>query len=99
MMESKDKLVAIFSYLIFFLPFLRRNPSKFNRFHGNQGLILFILFWGIYIMGRCVPIIGMYLFYPIGGLLCFLCLLFGMVTAANGKMKEFPIIGGIKFIK
>ena len=40
---EKNKGIAALSYLLFFLPLIFAQDSKFARFHMNQGLILLLV--------------------------------------------------------
>lgn len=109
---EKNKMIAILSYLIFFLPFLTdAKDSKFARFHANQSLMLLIssmvFFWILMpIITFCLSIITLGLFLlvlpvvvPLVGLVFVGLGIAGMINANDGKMKRLPIIGGIDIIK
>src|SRR5437762_2047316 len=42
---EKHKAVAILGYILFVIPLVTAPHSKFGRFHANQGLMVFILWW------------------------------------------------------
>jgi len=97
---ENNKLVAGFTYLVFFLPFLIRPHSAFCRFHANQSLVLWV-FIAANIALRMflifLPTLGKILFYIIGFFL--LCLMaFGMFAAFRGRAKKLPVIGGIRLL-
>lgn len=95
------KLHAILAYfgLLVLVPILSAKDSKFAQFHANQGLILLIVSIGVYTVGSFLPFIGWFIILPIGGIFCFVLAVMGIINAANGEMKELPIIGGYKIIK
>lgn len=83
----------------FFVPLIVDSDSEEYKFHANQGLNLFVLFALIQIVGTFVPVIGWFLILPIGGIMCFVFFIMGIINSINEKMKEIPIIGKCKFIK
>lgn len=96
-----EKIIGGLSYIFFFLPLINGNQKAFNRFHANQGLLLFILTIIINALN-----IGISYFQYVDsvfvvfsfGLLLYLFLL-GVNSAARGEKREFPRIGKIKIIK
>ncbi len=95
---EKNKVWGILAYFIFFLPLITARDSKFAMFHANQSLVLFLVSIISSIIGGFVPIIGwvFVIFIPI---FVFILWLMGIIAAASGKMKELPLIGGIKILK
>lgn len=96
---EKNKVVAALAYIIFFIPLLVDQKSEFGRFHANQGLVLLLLGIAISIVGSIIPFIGWFVILPLGGLLCLVFAIIGIINAINLKMKELPLIGAIKIIK
>jgi len=99
---EKNKGMAILAYFLFFIPMLTEaKDSKFAMFHANQSLILALVAIGIFVLGS---IIAMVTFGFGGGLVLIAWLawivfwVMGIVNAANGKMKELPLIGGIHIL-
>ena len=91
-----NKVMAILSYLIFFIPLLTGDHKKspFVKFHVNQGTLLFIASIALSIVVTILNIIPFFilfswLFYFVPTIFCIL----GIVNAAKGEMKELPIIG------
>lgn len=100
---EKNKMIAILSYIIFFLPFLTETKNdNFVMFHANQSLVLLI-------SGVVVSIIFGFLMTITFNILNFLSsilgfvyigfLVIGMMNAYNGEMKKLPIIGDIEILK
>lgn len=105
MEDSNDKVYGILSYIgILVIVSIAMGKSQFARFHANQGLVLLIVEFVCSIVlsiGMLIPGIRI-IFLIIGGLLWLPCLalaIYGIVTAANGEMKEIPVIGTVKLIK
>ncbi|MEK7615932.1 MAG: DUF4870 domain-containing protein [Patescibacteria group bacterium] len=94
---NKHKAFAILGYIIpilFFIPLLSDDGKKspFAMFHANQQLVQLIA-W---------VISGFLTFVFIGFLLyifCFVIMIMGIISAAQGTMKPSPLIGGIKILK
>ena len=94
-----NKAIAALAYLLFFLPLVAAPNSAYGKFHANQGLILLLLSLAISVVGGIIPFIGWFIIAPIGGLLCLVLFILGVINALNGTEKELPIIGTIKIIK
>ena len=96
---EKNKGMAILAYILFFIPLLTEaKDSKFAMFHANQSLVLVIAgFVGMFASG-IIPILGWFLLGPIISIAWIVFLIVGIINAANGKMKELPLIGGIHIL-
>ena len=100
-MENKEnnKWINVLAYFIFFVPLLVDGQNEEYKFHANEGLNLFILFVAINIVGALIPVIGWFIILPIGGILCLVLAIMGVINAINERMKELPLIGKYKLIK
>ena len=91
---EKNKVMAIFAYIIFFLPLLAAKDSPFARFHANQGTWLVI----IGVVGNVIStlltavVIGACL-WPIVNLAWLVYAILGIVNASQGKMQVLPGFG------
>jgi len=94
-----NKMIAALAYLLFFLPLVAIPNSAFGKFHANQGLILLLLSLAISVVGGMIPFIGWFIIAPIGGLLCLVLFILGVINALNGTEKELPLIGTIRILK
>ena len=104
---EKNKILSLFSYLglLFLIPLLACQDSKFARYHVNQGIILFLadIIYGIAtgivsVILIWIPIVGPL----VSGLLSLVPLIFmilGIVNAVNGRAKELPLIGKFRLLK
>ena len=103
-------MYALLAYigLLFLVPLLAAPQSRYARYHTNQGVVLFLveLIWGLAfgILNAILSIIPVVwiLFSLIGWLvsLGFLALtIIGIVNAVQGRAKELPLIGKIRFLK
>ncbi len=99
---EKNKTMAILSYFIFFLPLVTEaKDSPFARFHANQSLVLLLANAGVWIIGIILTAITFGIFgfiLPFVFLALFVFWIMGIMNAANGKMKELPLIGGIHLL-
>ena len=102
--------MAVLSYigLLVLVPILAAPKSRFARFHANQGLILLILevIWLVAsgIISAVLSIALPWLHFLAGllgivNVLFLILMIIGIVNAANGEMKELPVIGGFQLIK
>lgn len=96
---GNNKWIAVGAYFIFFLPLLLAKDSRFGKFHANQGLNLLLLVISVNVIGGIIPVIGWFIILPIGGILCLIFAIMGIINAINGVTKELPLIGKVKLIK
>lgn len=111
--EIKDgKVMSIIAYLgiLVFIPMLTQKNNKYTMFHTEQGLALFIswvVVWIVFIildpiLRDVIPFgyfCGGSLIYGLVRLFLFILMIMGIINAAQGKIKELPVIGsfGEKF--
>lgn len=96
-----EKIVAGLSYIIFFLPYMNGNKKAFNKFHANQGLLLLIIIMFANAVNIAVSYFPVLYWVSIFLFTVYIIFLFGygVLSAATGEMKEYPLIGRIKFLK
>ncbi|GAA0179538.1 hypothetical protein SH2C18_23890 [Clostridium sediminicola] len=97
--KKTNKWINVVAYLLFFVPLLIDSNSEEYKFHANQGLNLLILSIAISIIGSFIPIIGWFIILPIGGILCFILFIMGVINAINETNKQLPMIGKFRLIK
>ena len=104
---SEHKLYAILGYILpflFFLPLLQESSkhNAFARFHANQQLILLIGWAALYVVGNMLVMIlymmGVFLL-PLLNLAFLVLAILGIIHAAQGQMKELPVIGKFRLLK
>jgi len=93
-----NKTMGILAYFVFFIPLLVESENEFGRFHANQGLLVLILGIAISILGQ-IPFLRWFIIAPLGGILCLVLAIIGIINASKEEMKELPVIGSIKIIK
>ena len=94
-----NKMMALLSYIIFFIPLLAAKESRYAMFHANQGLTLFLAGIVVSIAGSIIPILGWFLILPVGCVIIAVLGIIGLLNAWKGLAKELPIIGKFKLIK
>lgn len=101
---QQNKTMGILAYIgpLVLVPIFAAKESKFARFHANQGLVLLICEAALSILGIILGLITwvlkLLLVWPFEILVLVLCIL-GIVSAAKGECKEFPLINKIKILK
>ena len=95
---EKNKGIAALSYLLFFLPLIFAQDSKFARFHMNQGLILLLVAVIFNVFFNFFPFLGIFV-APVIGLATIILTVLGIKAALAGEVKELPIIGTIRIIQ
>ena len=105
---SEHKLYAILGYILpflFFLPLMQESSKNnaFARFHANQQLILLILWIGVqFVLSNVLYMVmsmGAYAIMPILNLAILVLAIMGIVHAAQGQMKELPVVGKFRLLK
>ena len=106
-----NKIMGILAYLgiLVLVPILAAKESPFARYHANQGLILCIALIALYIVlfilitisafisGYLAYIFGF--LYSIVGIGWLVFAIMGIINAANGELKELPLIGKYTILK
>lgn len=107
---EKNKMMAGLGYIIFFLPMIVMNDSKFARFHANQILLLLIPEVAVTVIGTMLSTALFASFsFGLASLISFITLAFSlaigvvaiinMIAAFRGEAKRVPFIGHITIIK
>lgn len=107
---EKNKMMAGLGYIIFFLPMIVMNESKFARFHANQILLLLIPEIAVTVIGSILSTVffASFLFglSTIISIITFACsiaigvvALINMIAAFRGEARRVPFIGHITIIK
>ena len=106
---AQNKAMGILAYIgiLVLVPIFAAKGSKWARWHANRGLILLIAAVAIGVASLVLALLGL---IPYVGIVfrilkwilyfvSYLCLaglmVFGIVTAAQGKAKDFPLVGGL----
>ena len=111
---NRHHAVATLSYLAFLvlIPLIFARRSHYARFHANQGLVLTLIYAAYALITRIfVKFLdllfgGVYAAIPmtmsgifnLGSIFFLILLVIGLGNAANGRAKELPLIGRIRFI-
>lgn len=103
---EKNRAFAIIAYLwiLFVVGLIAAPNSKFAKYHGNQGLVLFlasiIASVGCMVIGF-VPFVNMVLvlIVPLLWVGWLVLTILGIVNAAGGQCKPLPMIGHFELIK
>ncbi|MFC5404814.1 DUF4870 domain-containing protein [Cohnella soli] len=93
-----NKGMAILAYILFFVPLIAAPNSPFAKYHANQGLTLFLTCVALNIVLGFIPFLG-WVLLPFANLGCFVLLIIGILSAAQGGAKPLPIIGKYTLIK
>lgn len=95
--ESDSKLFAflgVFLGLIgFVIVLLTRKTDKYAMYYAKQGLVIFIAWMIVYILGTFVPVIGWFIVLPLGSLLMLILWIIAIINSLSGSEKSTPLIG------
>lgn len=93
---NSGKTMAIIAYFIFFIPLIVEDAknNKFAMFHTEQSIVLIIINVIVAVIGTVTCGIGFILYLPL-----LVLYIMGIVYAAQGQVKEVPLVGqfGEKF--
>ena len=97
------KLFAILGYILpflFFIPMVNESSKNnpFARFHANQQLTLLVISIGVYVISNLFFGMGLYFIMPLVNIALLVLVIMGVIHAAQGEMKELPVVGGIKLL-
>lgn len=87
-----NKWYAALAYILFFIPLLAANKSRFAMFHANQGLILLLAIIASNIVLGLIPFLG-FLLLPLCNLAALVLAIIGILNSFNGLMRPLPVIG------
>jgi uncharacterized membrane protein len=90
-----NKVIAAIGYLciLFLVPLLGAKKSPFAQFHAKQGLMLFIGWVVIWVIGL-IPILGWIIGF-LGTLLLAVISLIGLIKALQGEAWEIPFVADL----
>ncbi|MBC3798343.1 hypothetical protein [Acetobacterium tundrae] len=111
---EEGKVISIFAYLgiLFLIPLLAGKDNKFAQFHANQGLVLCLASFAMWIVysilnllflpfgilgGILSMIIG--LVYLVASLGILALMIIGIINVVNLDAKPLPVLGSITLIK
>lgn len=104
--NDNDKVMGVLAYLswLVLIPLLMAKESEFARFHANQGIVLAIAeIFAFVVCGilSLIPVVGVLfaILEWVVSIVCFIFSILGIVNAANGAMKELPIVGKFRILK
>ncbi|MBP6889570.1 MAG: DUF4870 domain-containing protein [Candidatus Moranbacteria bacterium] len=88
---EKHKGIACLSYifLLFLVPLLTENESKFAQFHAKQGMSLFIVWVVTDLVLNVIPMFGVMLL-PIANLFFIIVSAIGVLKTLRGEAWEIP---------
>lgn len=90
MTSLRERSIAMLAYAgpLAIVPFYLKKDSKFCRFHGKQGLILFLLFFMLQFFAVIDLVFDILLFLQV------IIFLWYGVSAMSGKWKKVPLVYG-----
>jgi len=90
---SKHKVMAAIGYvsILCFVPLLGAPKSSYAKFHGKQGLVLFLTAVIIGVIQQILP--GLWGILALANLGLLVLSVMGIVKAAEGQLWEMPVLG------
>jgi len=93
--KGKNTGMAVLAYIIFFIPLLTdAKKDPFVKYHVKQGLVLFIGWVVIAMLGWFLPW-GFWWLERLLDLGLFILMIMGIIAASKGEQKPLPVIGKI----
>ncbi len=92
---AEHKGLAALSYigLLVLIPLFNKD-SPYVRYHVNQGLVLLVCEFAVWVLGKIFSFLG-----TVGGILAFILAVIGVINALSGRAKELPVIGKVRLLK
>ncbi len=89
---EENKIIAALSYvgILCLIPLLAKKESKFAQFHGKQGLVLFIAWIIVWVIG-IIPFLGWLIFF-FGSIALLVLSILGIIQALSGKYWKIPFL-------
>lgn len=89
---EENKILGAISYLfiLFLIPMLTKKDSAFAMFHARQGLVLFIGWVIIWIVGL-IPVLGWIIGF-LGTIVLAIVALIALIKALQGEAWEIPLV-------
>lgn len=110
-LEKRDgKLMSVLAYLgvLIVIPILAHRGNRFVKFHVNQGLVILLVRFGISLIIQVSQMVALQDFFgPMMAfslirtafrllhILLFMCAVFGIINAVQGKAVRVPVIGSL----
>lgn len=91
--NQDERVIAALSYIwvLVLIPLLTKKDSDFCQFHAKQGLVLFIVSFGVMLLGM-IPILGWLIILPFGWLAIVILSILGIINTLQGKKWEMPYL-------
>ncbi len=106
MASDNTKLYSILAYIgpLFLVGLLAGKDNPRVKFHVNQGLVLLLAWFAVWIAALILDILPIGTLIPnlirwVGGLAYLVLAVLGILNANNGVEKELPFIGHLSLIK
>lgn len=106
MASDNTKLYSILAYIgpLFLVGLLTEKDNPRVKFHVNQGLVLLLAWFAVWIAALILDILPIGTLIPnlirwVGGIAYLVLAVLGILNANNGVEKELPFIGHISLIK
>lgn len=94
--NSNNKVMAALSYLgpLVFVPFFTSKDDSMVKFHIKQGLVVFCIEVGVWLLGSVLRMYSLWMILSIVNLATLVLSIIGIINVVQGKEKELPIVGG-----
>jgi uncharacterized membrane protein len=92
--DLKTKILAAVAYVpfppLFIIPLLVAKKDSFAEFHGKQGLVVFLAWFALWLMGL-IPVIALLAY--LGFIALIVAAVVAVVQACLGKRWVMPLLG------
>ena len=85
--------ILAYIWILFLVPLLAKKDDPFLHDHAKQGMVLFIAWVCIYVVGSIIPFLGWFIILPLGNLLLLVLWVWAIISVATGKQWTFPFFG------
>lgn len=86
-------MIAALSYIwiLFLVPLITKKDSPFAKFHAKQGLVLFIAWIAVSVVG-IIPVLGWIVGF-VGSIAILILSIMGFLKAIQGEQWTLPVLG------
>ncbi len=88
---AKGTAWLAYVWILWLVPLLAMKENPFAKFHSKQGIVLFLYWIAVAIIGGAIPILGWFIIAPVGSIILLIVAIMGIVKALGGEYWKAPL--------